>query len=383
MEAAVRIVPCEDYEDERVLSALREALEADDALDFVKPGMRVGVKLNLVAAMKPEAAATVHPAVVCALTRLLRERGAAVVLGDSPGGLFTLARLKNVYEICGLGRAVDCGAQLNENVAQFEAEFPAGKKARRFPCTAWLREVDAVIDLCKLKTHGMMGLTCAVKNFFGVIPGTIKPEFHYRYPNAADFADVLVDLYEYVRPALCICDAVIGMEGNGPTQGSPRPLGCLLVSRSGHALDAVAAELIGLSPEAVPTLRAAAARGLLPEKTEELPALGDKARFTQPDFKTVPAQSSVFFLILGDGPLGRAADRVARRVMTPFPRLKAARCVGCGKCARLCPAGAITMRRGKPTIRRGRCIHCFCCQEFCPRGAMQVARHWIMRLLGR
>ena len=383
MDAGVRIVPCDGYEDEKVEAALREALEADDALGFVKPGMRVGVKLNLVAAMKPETAATVHPAVVCALTKLLRERGAEVVLGDSPGGLFTVSHLKNVYAVCGLHRAVDCGARLNENVAQSEAEFPEGKKARRFPYTAWLREVDAVVDLCKLKTHGMMGLTCAVKNFFGVIPGTIKPEFHYRYPNAADFADVLVDLYEYVKPALCVCDAIVGMEGNGPTQGSPRPIGCLLVSRNGHALDAVAAELIGLTTEEVPTLRAAAARGLLPEKTAEIPVIGDKARFTQPDFQTVPAQSSVFFLILGEGALGRAADRVARRVMTPFPRLEAAKCVGCGKCAQVCPAKAVTMRGGKPSIRRSLCIHCFCCQEFCPKGAMQVARHRIMRLLGK
>ena len=50
----------------------------------------------------------------------------------------------------------------------------------------------------------------------------MKPEFHYKYPRAEDFANVLVDLYEYSKPRLCICDAVIGMEGNGPTQGSPR-----------------------------------------------------------------------------------------------------------------------------------------------------------------
>ena len=48
----------------------------------------------------------------------------------------------------------------------------------------------------------------------------MKPEYHYKYPKAADFADMLVDLCEYCKPRLCICDAVVGMEGNGPTQGS-------------------------------------------------------------------------------------------------------------------------------------------------------------------
>ena len=82
-------------------------------LAFVRPGMRVAVKLNLVAAMKPETAATVHPALVCALTRLLREKGAEVVLGDSPGGLFNAPALRRVYEVCGIRAAEACGAELN------------------------------------------------------------------------------------------------------------------------------------------------------------------------------------------------------------------------------------------------------------------------------
>ena len=52
-------------------------------------------------------------------------------------------------------------------------------------------------------------------------------------------------------------------------------------------------------------------------------------------------------------------------------------------CAKLCPARAISMKKGKPSIDRRICIHCFCCQEFCPKGAMQVGHTWVMRLLGR
>ena len=111
--------------------------------------------------------------------------------------------------------------------------------AKQFPYTAYLAKADAIIDLCKLKTHGMMGLTYAIKYFFGSIPGTVKPEFHYRYPRAEDFANVLVDLYEYSKSRLCICDAVVGMEGNGPTQGTPREIGCLIASRNGHMIDSL------------------------------------------------------------------------------------------------------------------------------------------------
>jgi uncharacterized protein (DUF362 family)/NAD-dependent dihydropyrimidine dehydrogenase PreA subunit len=379
----VSIVPCGEYDNAQVESALRAVLEPIRGLDFVQPGMTVGVKVNLVTAMKPETAATVHPTVVCALVRLLRERGAEVVLGDSPGGIYSAPYLKVVYDVCGMRQAEAFGAKLNADFSQTEVDFPDAAQAKHFPYTAWLGKVDAIIDLCKLKTHGMMGLTCAVKNFFGSIPGTQKPEFHYRYPRAADFANVLVDLYEYSKPQLCICDAVIGMEGNGPTQGTPRKIGCLLASRNGHALDAVAAGLIGLQIQDVPTLHAAAERGLLAKDTEDITVFGDRARFTIPDYKTVPAQSSVFFRVFGDGIPGKIADFFAARMLTPFPKLDPQACIGCGKCAQTCPAKAITMRKKKPQINRRICIHCFCCQEFCPKGAMKVGRRTILKLLGK
>ena len=379
----VSVVPCAAYDDAQVEAALRAALAPIGGLDFVRPGMTVGVKVNLVTAMKPDSAATVHPSVVCALTRLLREKDARVVIGDSPGGIYTAPYLKVVYDVCGMRRAEAFGAKLNDDFSQTEVSFPEAAQAKRFPYTAWLGKVDAIIDLCKLKTHGMMGLTCAVKNFFGTIPGTRKPEFHYRYPRAEDFADMLVDLYEYSRPSLCICDAVIGMEGNGPTQGTPRKIGCLLAARNGHLLDAVAAGLIGLGVRDVPTLQAAEARGLLPESMDQISVSGDPSRFAVPDFKTVRAQSSVFFHVFGDGVPGKVVDFFAARILTPFPRLDPPACIGCGKCAQVCPAKAIAMRGGKPRIRRGVCIHCFCCQEFCPKGAMRVSRHAVMKLLGK
>lgn len=379
----VALAACGSYDAPEVGGALRTALERVGGLSFVRAGMRVAVKVNLVTAMKPETAATVHPAVVCALVKLLRERGAEVVIGDSPGGVYSAPYLRVVYDVCGMRTAEACGAKLNDDFSVTEVEDPEAVAAKRFTATAYLNKADAIIDLCKLKTHGMMGLTCAVKNFFGAIPGTMKPEYHYKYPRAEDFADMLVDLYEHFKPRLCICDAVVAMEGNGPTQGSPRAVGCLIASRNGHFLDAVAAGLIALKPEEVPTLRAAARRGLLPAELSAISVSGDPGQFKVADFKTVPAQSSVFFHVLGDGPLGKVADFVAARILTPFPKLAPTSCVGCGKCAQICPAKAIAMQKGKPRIDRKTCIHCFCCQEFCPRGAIRVGRTRIMRLLGR
>ena len=380
-EYDVALAACKSYEDKEVESALRAALDQIGGLDFVRPGMRIAVKTNLVTAMKPETAATVHPSVVCALSRILRELGAEPVFGDGPGGIYSAAYLRVVYDVCGMKSVEQNGGKLNDDFSVMDVSFPEAVMAKQFPYTAYLSKADAIIDLCKLKTHGMMGMTCAIKNFFGSIPGTSKPEFHYKYPRAEDFANVLVDLYEYSKPRLCICDAVIGMEGNGPTQGTPREIGCLIASRNGHMLDVVAAELIGLKPQDIPTLSAAMQRGLLPEKTENISVFGDPARFRVEDFKTVQAQSSVFFHVFGEGVPGKITDFVAARILTPYPKLNPTECIGCGKCARTCPAKAIRMKKGKPEINRKVCIHCFCCQEFCPQGAMNVGSTSVMRLM--
>ena len=147
----------------------------------------------------------------------------------------------------------EVGARLNRDFSQRAVSFPEGKILRSFQYTAWLDGADAIIDVCKLKTHGMMGMSCAVKNLFGVIPGTLKPEYHFRYPNPDDFAAMLVDLADFVRPRLSICDAVVAMEGNGPTAGTPRNVGAVLAAQSPHALDLAAAHIIGLRAQDVPT----------------------------------------------------------------------------------------------------------------------------------
>lgn len=383
MQTDVSIVRCESYEPAECRRALEAVLRPLGGLDWVRPGMRVVIKVNLVAAMKPEQAATTHPALLCELVKMLTARGASVLLGDSPGGLYTAAHVNHVYDAAGLHACELAGAELNRDFSQAQATCPEAKCARQFQYTAYLDQADAIIDFCKLKTHGMMGMTNAVKNFFGVIPGTMKPEYHYKYPKIEDFADMIVDLCEYFKPRLAICDAVVGMEGNGPTQGSPRHIGAVAASLSAHQLDLACAKLLGFTAQEIPTLKAACARGLIPETPEELQIEGDLDSFIVPDFKTLPPQKSVGFRYGGDGWMGKLTGKFVSACLTPRPQVKKDACVGCKKCANICPAKAITMTDGRPVIDRSRCIRCFCCQEFCPKGAMKVKRPLVARILNR
>ena len=362
-------------------AALRQVLAPFGGLAWVKPGMRIAVKANLVSAMKPERAATTHPMLLRVLTEALVRRGASVVVGDSPGGTYAAGHLNAVYRACGLAAVEEAGGTLNRNFAQREADLPDARVAKHITYTAYLDDADAIISFCKLKSHGMLALSAATKNLFGAIPGTIKPEYHYRYPDPMDFAGMLIDLNEHFRPRLYLVDAVVAMEGNGPTAGTPRPFGALLAGTNPHRIDLLCASLIGLKPENVPTLRAAAERGLTPLDPAQLCVAGDAAAFACPDFRIVQHGTGTDFGARG-GTFGRLLGKTAALALRTRPGLKRALCVGCGVCRDVCPAHAITIANGRAHIDRGRCIHCFCCQEFCPRGAMQVHRTVIARIAG-
>ena len=244
------VVPCADY-GEGVGAALTSALDAIGGLDFVKAGMTVAIKANLVTAAKPDTATTVHPRVLEELCRLLTDRGARVIIGDSPGGLYNEAILSHVYKVAGLTPLEREGVTLNRNFGEKDTAYPEGKVLHSFRYTAYLDEADVIVNVAKLKCHGMMGMSAAAKNMFGTVPGTLKPEYHFRFPDHADFANMILDLDEYFKPVLHLVDAVVGMEGNGPTGGDPRQIGALVASHSPHQADLVCARLIGLSPEEV------------------------------------------------------------------------------------------------------------------------------------
>ncbi len=377
-EYDVSIVPCGSYEENEIKEALEAVLAPIGGLDWVKAGMTVAIKANLVTFAKPEEAVTTHPALICQLIKLLRERGAQVIVGDSPGGLYNAAFLGRVYSVCGLHAVEEAGGELNRDFGQVSTHFENAGVAKDFTYTAYLDKADAIIDFCKLKTHGMMGMSAAAKNMFGVVPGTMKPEYHFRYPNPADFAHMIVDLDEYFAPKmkLCIADAVVGMEGNGPTQGTPRRIGCLIAAESPHKLDLVCAKIIGLSPDEIPTLGAARERGLIPESAEQLTVFGDVNAMVIEDYNNIAVKNSLLF-----DSKSKLFGKVAKKALEARPSLKRKDCRGCEKCKQICPAQAIRMVDGKPLIDRKKCIKCFCCQEFCPFGAMGVHRSWIAKVL--
>ena len=357
--------------------------DAFDALalpDGFFRGKRVLFKPNLVLAKKPDQGATTHPAFLSALAEAVFARGAAsVTLADSPGGPYSAAALGYVYRVCGMKEA-DPRIRLNDDFT-FQNVTMTGERLRSVRLLTVFREADVIVDVCKLKSHSLTGMSCAVKNFFGLIPGTEKFEMHNAFPALPDFSEMLTDLCSYVvssKPTLAVCDGILSMEGNGPTHGTPKKTDCLLVSESPFALDIVAEHMMRRDGEVL-YLDAAARRGLCPREWRDIPLRGLPEPPTF-DFRRPDADAGHFLRNLPNFMGGRFV-----KLFEPRPEVIPSKCVGCGKCAASCPRRTIgmTKRRGKQVarIRREACIKCYCCQELCPIGAVGIRQNPLIKLI--
>ena len=372
----VSIVRCPEYNE--AYDAVRKSLDLIGGIEkFVKPGDKVVLKPNLVSKKKPEASVTTHPEILKAVVKLVEEAGGIVTVAESPGGPYNAALLKGLYSGCGIAEAVSgTGAILNYDTAFEEASYPDGITMKNFPIIKPILEADVIISLPKLKTHSMTSYSGAVKNLFGVVPGTYKAELHFRLDDRAAFCSMLVDLCQCVKPTLAVMDGVWGMEGNGPTNGERRHIGVVMASANLHALDYAACRLIDYSPDEVDTVAEAARRGLFdPNKTEivgeELSSLIIRD-YVKPESH---------FNLLKSVSLPPKLNSLVVNMLASRPEISYKECVSCGECARCCPPKVIDMASGKPVIDRKGCIKCFCCQELCPKGAVKIKRPLMNRFM--
>ena len=379
--APVYLAACTDYDDARLTEILREAFSSIGITGSEISGKRVVIKPNLVMASSPDKAATTHPAFVRAAAAVLTELGAAsVTLAESPGGPWNAASMSLIYRTCKMTEAVSDSLKLNDDYT-WQNVHVDGVKLKNFHCITAIAEADVVVDLCKLKSHTLTGYSGAVKNLFGVIPGVEKFEMHSTFPALEDFSAMLVDLCSWLtenKTFIAVCDAITGMEGNGPTHGTPVSLGTVLVSRSPFALDCIGAHMIRRDGE-IAHITSAADRGLMPADWREIPILGLNEVPTY-DFRRPDSDAGSILNNLSNVWGGRLVKLFEAR-----PSINTKRCVGCGKCVANCPRQAMELvgsgKRKHAAIHRDACIRCYCCQELCPVGAVDTKQNPLIRLI--
>ena len=358
----VAFVKCADYND-GLATAVARAFElsgwkAAEALS----GKYILVKPNLLTDRKPEQATTTHPEVVREVIRWLKQRGAYVVVGDSPA---STANLKNVWEISGLRAVCD-----EEQVTLLSLE-QAGVKSFdvegfSFAIAQPVLEADYIINLPKVKSHALTLLTAAVKNIYGVLPGYSKTLLHRQYPKTKDFGRLVSTLWTVLPPSITLADGIVGMEGQGPASGTPVNLGFLAASENPFALDRALCDVLHIDPQRVPYLTG--------QQGQDYTCVGDA--ITVRSF-AVPSGAHVLNLL---------PERVIQwlgRVVWVRPAFSETACIRCGKCVKACPVNALSLDNAAhpPRLRAKACISCCCCHEVCPADAIRMTQSFVLRTL--
>jgi len=368
---------CSGYNEKELEGIFEDIIDNTDSIKKLRKGSIVLLKTNLIIRKKPEAAATTHPLFLRALAKTLLKRDLKVIVGDSPGGLFHKTFLKSIYDICGLTKAFeDIDAELNYNTQTVTVQNPNGKKLKELSITKYIQDVDYIINVPKLKTHVPMMLAGAIKNFYGIIAGEKKFDYHFVHGENKDFANVLIDIYEFKKPDLTIMDAIIGMDHNGPTSGEPIDIKLVLAGEDGYSLDLTAIKIIKMDPVTVPVIRAAVERNLI-KIDEKIEIIGEKLQdvildnFTLPYIVHHPDPPKIISILFG-----KLLESIKPKVIFDYNI-----CKSCKECVKICPAKAIEFIEGKPKIKYKKCIKCFCCHELCTVNAIKIKQSQVLKTI--
>lgn len=396
----VYLARCPDYKPDNVAADITGLVDALDwrasppVTEQQGPRPKAFLKPNLLMPRIPEHCVTTHPQVIAALAYLLIQAGYEVLIGDSPGGPFTPGVLRRLYETTGMAKAAaSAGATLSYDVTCREVRDKTLPVEREFVVCDAMWQSDLLVNVCKLKTHGLTGLTAGAKNLFGCIAGLHKTEYHMTQPTVESFSDILVDIAKLMSPALSICDAILAMEGAGPSHGRPKALGLLLAATDPFALDYAVACLLGVGPRDFTTLAAALRRGYGPQTDDELEVVltgsqPELLRGAEARARLASLRPDNFELLRPEdlsGLQGRGVLKSVLRSLQPFlrsrPEFSPDVCNQCRTCLRSCPVDALTLTGKAPAVDLSKCIRCYCCQELCPLGAVRISQPVLARLL--
>ena len=239
-------------------------------------------------------------------------------------------------------------------------------------------DCDTLINLPKVKTHTLTYMTCAEKNYFGLIFGLQKAGWHVKASNPLEFGEALNDLYGAFLEAmkdktiLNIADGVVGLDGEGPsTGGHPKEAKAILASPDAISLDYVACKLVKLDLGKIFVTNIGASRGY--GDIENIEILGNSLDdFNDVKFDGPKNTISSFGLRL-------VRHKFFRNILLEHPKIDHNKCIRCGECAKICPPHTMQIKKGEyPHLKSINCIRCWCCAEVCPQNAIYKSRRPII-----
>ena len=381
-----------DYDSNLIKSSLAAAFLKLGVNRHFQSGENILIKPNLLSAVSPERAVTPHPVVFAALAQQLAAMDLTLSYGDSPAMSLPAA----AAQMAGLAGVADhLGVAHADFSSATTVRFSQGIHFKEAPIANGVLAADGLVNLCKLKTHALTGMTGAVKNLFGIIVGPRKAQLHVQFPDLQSFSNMLADLNREFMPRLVVMDAIVAMEGNGPMNGKPRACGWLITGFDPVAVDAAGAVIMGYDPDDLMVLKTAQKAGLGKANPRDIEVTlldagtgmtigeGSLADFSSqlaiPEFVRPAVSRSIMTLAT------QLAGPLIKRHVMERPAILPDVCTRCGQCVKACPVDPKALTQNQPAAvplyRYDRCIRCYCCQEICPAGAIVVEPAWPGRML--
>ena len=271
----VSVVKCTDYSKEDVRSAVDKTFSFFGGIEnVIKKGSKVLLKPNFLKESSPRKCIVTHPAVIEAVAEAVLEAGATPIIGDSPA----FGSVAKVAKRIGLDKfAEKHGIDIIELDKPRKVSINCGGKDFSLTVSGRALDVDAIINLPKLKVHVQVLFTAGVKNLYGCVSGKQKAWRHLKSKNDLEwYADMLIANYQLVKPVFTIVDAVTAMEEKGPTGGKPKDVSLLVGGIDVIAVDRVVTELLSVRPEDVPILRAAKRLGIGEQDLSKIEIAGEE-----------------------------------------------------------------------------------------------------------
>ena len=362
----VSVVKMDDYLDKDV--TFRKVAESIDAAGGLpgkfRPGAKVLLKPNMLTAKPPEFAATTHPEIVRAVIKYLRDSGINdITVGDSPAGTFTWEELWSQTGFAKLAEEEKVNLIPFENVKRLDLDGVT------IPYLREIDDFDAVLSIPKLKTHMLTKITGAVKNSYGLIPGNAKSNFHGDYPSPRKMADFIARIYGIRKPDFIVMDAVVSMEGEGPSSGEPINTGLVLAGCDAASVDACACAAYGYDPVDIPLLVTVAKLGSGVIDMDKIEMTGDGV----PKLMGLHSKKSISDMLHR---FPEPIFKLSTYFLSCRPYIMPDKCKGCGLCAEACSRKAIQQTKDKKKSfavkYRSKCILCMCCVESCPFHAIKL-----------
>jgi uncharacterized protein (DUF362 family) len=283
--ADVHVAPVADYNADLANVLTRQYEHFRERVPL--KGKRVVLKPNLVEFHRDKVINT-HPHLVAAAIELCQREGAnEVLVAEGPG------HWRNAEYLVAASGLGDVLRHYQVPFIDLNHDEPV-KTLNAGRCTKLdhlflaqtVANADVLISLPKLKTHHWAVATLSLKNLFGTLPGICygwpKNELHWR-----GIENSIVDIALTRTPDLCIVDGIVGMEGDGPLNGTPKATGVVIMGRDPVAVDATCCRLMQLDPQRVGYLVLGARKRLGVLAESQIRQLGETITDRAQPFETV------------------------------------------------------------------------------------------------